>query len=68
MISKDRYLYNSDPLIGQCNKIQTTANIRWQIFPYFWTFLLFFDVHVYMTTCFEGFGRATIHETAGLEP
>lgn len=35
MVSKDTYLYNSDPLIGQWNKMQNVTNIQWQICKYF---------------------------------
>lgn len=64
MISKDKYLYNSDPLIGQWNKMQNITNIQWQICMWFWTFLLLFlYTYVYITFCFEGFGSANTHHT-----
>lgn len=54
MVSKDTYLYNSDPLIGQWNKMQNKTNIQWQICWYFWTSLLFLYTYVYITFYFEG--------------
>lgn len=54
MVSKDTYLYNSDPLIGQWNKMQNITNIQWQTCRYFWTFLLFLYTYVYITFYFEG--------------
>lgn len=68
MVSKDTYLYNSDPLIGQWNKMQNITNIQWRICRYFWTLSVSYT-YVYITFYFEGWGlKYTIRETAGLIP
>lgn len=59
MISKDKCLYNSDPLIGQWNQTQNITNFQWQICIYFWTFF-FLNTHTRTHTAFssEGFKSA----------
>ena len=69
MISKDTYLYNSDPLIGQWNKMQNITNIQRQTRVYFWTF--FFYTYMYtLLSVLKTLGVLIyiIHEAAGLEP
>lgn len=62
MISKDTYLYNSDPLIGQWNKIQniTFSDKSACAFEHAY-FFFFFYTYVYIIFCLEGFVSANIN-------